>query len=163
MERRRKPFVPNLRKATIALDANALDRIDAQRSRLVDEFLALLEELEIETRRPCGVMKELSNPGTPQRVREDMDGIFTTPTSDNSDEARLRAQIRRVLRGNSNSNKHDADADHVFEAQKYGCRFFVTHDRRISDGRLAELVPSIRFLALSEIVDLMKKNEGRRS
>jgi hypothetical protein len=54
----------------------------------------------------------------------------TTPLNDNPDEAIRRGAIRSVFRGNASSDKHDPDADVLFETEKYGCNVLVSKDVR---------------------------------
>ena len=43
----------------------------------------------------------------------------------------VRSKLRDLMRGCAALGKHAADADHIFEALKYGGRYFVTHDKRL--------------------------------
>ena len=61
--------------------------------------------------------------------------IHTLPVSRTAGEKATLCQIRAILRGNAQPGKHDADAEHLFEASKYGGGYFITHDRRMLDKR----------------------------
>ena len=67
--------------------------------------------------------------------------------------ARLE-DLRKLLRGNAQSDKHDADAEHLFEASKYGGQFFITHDKRILSKSKAinALVGRIRIVTLEDFL-----------
>jgi hypothetical protein len=58
-----------------------------------------------------------------------------------------------------------ADADHLFEANKY-CEYFITHDRRILDraGKLRSfLSPALNVVTLDEFLAIYDDFEaGRR-
>lgn len=56
--------------------------------------------------------------------------IHTLPTGLTSEERRCYEQVIAVMRGNSPSTQHDADAAIVFDVKKYG-GYLVTEDRRI--------------------------------
>lgn len=67
--------------------------------------------------------------------------IFTLDVERNADEERELAMIKAILQGNALSGKHDADAEHLFEASKYGGGYFITHDARMLRQKRAELDP----------------------
>lgn len=139
----------------IFLDANALDRIDKQRSDLVDQFQRLAEELELNIVNPSGVQKEIDNMQTPRQTQMDMSGIYTIKVPLNHHEFSIREKLRQVMSGNAQSSKHYADADHLFEASKYG-RYFITHDRRIRMKQLeiVKLFPGLNIVELHEFVKI---------
>jgi len=64
------------------------------------------------------------------------------PVALNSDEERRHRIIEQELTGNARPGKHSADADHLFEAAKYG-GYFITHDERVLKraGRLRDVLP----------------------
>ena len=120
------------RIGNIHLDANALDRDGSTRDKLVNRLLELQEAEEIKITIPGSVRTETAHPHTPSRVNSVMSQqIFTLPVNRTQKEQAELDQIRLVLRGNALSGKHDADAEHLFEASKYGGRYFITHDRRM--------------------------------
>ncbi len=147
----RRPLDPRICPVTI--DANALNRDGSDRDRLVDRLLALSAAGTINLIVPKGVRQEILNPGTPAHVQEAaLPKIFTIGVSLNSDEQRRKRIITQELRGNAKPGKHEADADHLFEAAKY-CGYFITHDARILTrcGRLKEVVPpSVTVVTLED-------------
>lgn len=62
------------------------------------------------------------------------------------------------MRGNAASEKHQADADHLFEAEKYGGGYFITHDKRIlaKASAILEIAPLITISTLAEFIDTGK-------
>ena len=50
-------------------------------------------------------------------------------------EIKKKQEILRILTGNGNPEKMRNDAEHIFEAHKYGGRYFVTVDKRILKKR----------------------------
>ncbi len=112
-------------------------------TRLVDRLLALSAAGTINLIVPKRVRQEIVNPSTPAYVQEAaLPKIFTIGVSLNSDEHRRKRIIAQELQGNAKPGKHEADADHLFEAAKY-CGYFITHDDRILTraGRLGEVLP----------------------
>jgi len=125
----RRPLDP--RKCPVAIDANALDRDGSDHDALVDRLLGLASAGAINLIVPKGVRLEISNPNTPAHVQEAaLPKIFTIGVGLNSDEQRRKRIIESELQGNARPGKHAADADHLFEAAKYG-GYFITHDDRI--------------------------------
>lgn len=161
MTRRRKIKRPSLdpRFCQIMLDANSLDRIDATQSELVDRFHSCVDRLQLSVIKPQSVEREIGHPNTPKQVRKDMAGIYTISVGLTHDEVQKRAELRKLMIGNSTSNRHVSDADHLFEAAKYGGGYFVTHDRRyhLKSSKIVTLVPSIKIVSLLEIVDICNR------
>ena len=145
------------RRGNIHIDANALDPENNDRTN-VDRFLSLKEQGAISVVAPRGVRQEVLNPKTPAPVSQDVcSHIFTIQTADNSQEKARRKKIREILQGDAKLGKHDADADHVFEAQKYGGRYFITHDKRINKVKrdeLEELLYPFSIVTLDEFLSV---------
>jgi hypothetical protein len=82
--------------------------------------------------------KEIEHPNTPAEVKKEAtEFIYSRETSLIQQELERKAAIHRILTGNGNPKKYEADATHVFEAGKYG-GYFVTTDERIL-GKKAEI------------------------
>ena len=130
----------NPRKTNIALDANALDRVDCQRGALIDRFnaLAKLGTLTV-------VMPGVGNLRTPSDVQDAMlPRIFNLRPGLNESQQESRLRVAAILQGNAKQGKHAADASHLSEAVETGCAYFITHDNRILDKRrkLSGVLPS---------------------
>lgn len=124
------------RIGNVHLDANALDRDGSARDKFVDRLLELQEAEEISIAIPGSVRTETAHPNTPARVNSVMSQqIFSLSVNRTLGEQAQLNQLRLVLRGNALSGKHDADGEHLFEASKYGGRYFITHDRRLLNNR----------------------------
>ena len=140
----------------IHLDANAVDRDGSTHDALVDRFETLRDAGELNVVVPGSVRREVANPRTPANVRAAfMPGIYTLPVNRTGPELTTPAKIRALLRGKAQSGKHDADAEHLFEASKYGGGYFITHDRRILNKReeLAPLIgPALTILTLEDFL-----------
>jgi hypothetical protein len=144
------------RLGNIFLDANALDRDGSTRDKLVDRLEELQETEEISISIPGSVRTETNHPHTPASVSGAMSQqISTLPVTRTSGEQTELDQIRLVLRGNALSGKHNADGEHLFEASKYGGRYFITHDRRVLNNRhkLEKLLsPGLAIVTLEEFL-----------
>jgi hypothetical protein len=84
------------------------------------------------------VDRELSR--APSRIaRKRVYKIYTIPLNLTEEEREIKTEIRRLLFSDRQSLKTNEmnDVDNVFEAQKYGCRYFVTLDNKhiLSKGK----------------------------
>lgn len=76
-------------------------------------------------------LKEIEHPNTPKYVKTLAQArIFTIQTSLTEPEYKIKQAIWNVLTGNGKPENMKADAEHVFEAHKYGS-YFITTDERI--------------------------------
>ncbi len=161
MNSARRPLDP--RKSNVAIDANSLDRTNANRTIAVDRLLSLAKDRKIQLIVPKGVRREMQNPKTPANVKEaGLPQIFTLSVGLNSEEQRRRRIVETELQGNAIPGKHTADADHLCEAAKY-CAYFITHDARIIQkaGKLQNVLPpSLHVVTLSEFLEIYDEFEA---
>ena len=157
-----RPLDP--RKCPVAIDANALNRDGSAHDGLVYRLLALSSAGTIRLLVPKRVREEILDPRTPAHIQEAaLPQIFSYSVGLNSDEQRRHRIITQELQGNAKPGKHEADADHLFEAAKYG-GFFITHDARILTraGRLGEaLPPSLAVVTLADFLAIFDDWEAR--
>jgi hypothetical protein len=162
MNNARRPLDPRI--CPVAIDANALDRDGSAGDHLVDRLLGLSSAGAINLILPKCVREEIQNPRTPKDVQEaTLPLIFTIPVGLNPDEQRRKRIIERELQGNARPGKHMSDADHLFEAAKYG-GYFITHDRRIltKAGRLCEVLPpSLTVVTLPDFIAIFDDYAAR--
>jgi hypothetical protein len=155
-----RPLDPRI--CNVAIDANSLDRPDAARATEVDRLLALRNAERITLIVPKGVRLEFQDAATPDPVKEaGSSQLFTISVGLNSEELRLRCDIERELQGNAKPGKHKADADHLFEAAKYG-GYFITHDDRIlrRAGKLGHILPSsLTVVTLARFLEIFDAYE----
>ena len=148
------------------LDANALDRHTDEEVDLVDRFHKIANQLGINPTMSFGVEAEIQHPNTPFSVKADMGGIYTIETALNPNEISRKMRIRDLRTGNAKSDKHIADADHLFEADKYGGGYFITHENRILRKRREisrALENELRIVKLSEFVEFCEIIKNRSS
>lgn len=164
MNNTRRPLDPRI--CPVAIDANALDRDGSARDNLVDRLLGLSSVGTINLIVPKRVREEIQNPRTPAHVQEAaLTKLFTIPVGLNSDERRRKQIIEQELQGNARPGKHMADADHLFEAAKYG-GYFITHDQRILTraGRLGEVLPpSLTVVTLVDFLTIFDDYAARNA
>lgn len=93
------------------------------------------------------VAKEIDHPNTPVSVKNEARAlIFSIPVCLNSNEKVLKKRIHTLITGNGRPERYDQDANHIFEAQKYGSYFITT------DQRLLEKASDIRQLCTVTIL-----------
>lgn len=81
-------------------------------------------------------LKEIDHPNTPELVkREAINLIRTISTRLTRNEIYEKSEILRILAGNGDPAKMVDDANHIFEASKYGGGYFITTDKRILSNR----------------------------
>jgi hypothetical protein len=145
----------------IALDAMALDRDGSSRDAFVDRLLALEEAGDICFLEPGTVYQQTQHPKTPADVQEVMrTQIFTLPTGLTPAEQDRRRRVLAVMRGNSLTDQHDADAAILFEAGKYGCGYLITEDKQILRNQmtLEEILgPPLCIVTLTEFMAIYDK------
>jgi len=104
--------------------------------------------------------KEIDHPITPAWVKEEAKELIATlelPLT--QDELDVRRKILYVLTGNGNPANYEADAHHVFLAQRYGS-VFITTDRRILKKAVdLKRVCSVEILLPSTFLALLRINE----
>lgn len=157
----RSPLDP--RKCNVAIDANALNKNGSEKDGLVDRLLRLWADGTIMLILPKGVRIETLDPRTPARIQSAVsEMIFTNQVDLNPEEHQHIRLIELELQGNARSGKHRADAQHLFEADKY-CAYFITHDRRLLDKtrKLRRLLrPSLTVVTLSDFFEIFDQFEA---
>jgi hypothetical protein len=159
----RRPLDP--RRCNIAIDANTLNRDGSANDALVVRLLELTSAATINLVVPKGVRLEILDPRTPSHIQAAVAPmIFSYQVGLTPDEQNRRRLIEQELQGNARPGKHTADADHLFEATKYG-GYFITHDKRILDraGKLGALLPpSLTVVTLADFMEIFDDYETRR-
>ena len=145
------------RIGNIHLDANALEPPSPADKLLVPQFKKMKQDHGLSVVNPHGVQVEIDDPRTPTSTKRDMEGIYTIPTNLTPEEQKDRSNLQALLRGGAALGKHAADADHIFEAAKYGGRYFVTHDKRLLKRKkeIAEITgDGLMIVTLREFMDI---------
>ena len=105
--------------------------------------------------------KEIDHPNTPSWVkREAISLIYTIETSLTDSERKLKAQILKTLAGNGRSENVSQDAQHVFEAAKYGSYFVTTDERILKNKRTLCSLCNVDVVKPSELTGILKTYEN---
>ena len=149
------------------MDSCAFDPKYEPETSSSNEIFALSEAGNFLLHIAHSTQKEIDHPNTPDWVKRTAAGlIFSMPVQLTEPEVALLNDIRRILAGNGTVENILQDAQHVFEAQKYGY-YFVTTDKRIlaRAGDLGKrcsvsvLLPS-EFLSIAREFIAEKKREA---
>jgi len=108
---------------------------------------------------PYSVMQEISHRNTPPEVKERAaEFIFTIEVNLTGEEYVIFNQVHKILRGNSQAEKHRKDAFHLFEGYKYCGNYFITTDRRIlKKGDLIYKLINIMPVDPDSYIDILKQ------
>jgi hypothetical protein len=151
-ERPRKPQDP--RFAAIRVDNNFFqDGIGPVERDSADKLIRLSLAGELSICVPHSVKRELEHPSTPRKVY--LRSIQLPFTYDTGLGSRARQEVvRRILRGNASSDKHRADADHVYDAACWLAGYFVTCDERFhrKSAELASVLTDLWIVKPSELM-----------
>lgn len=142
------------------LDSCAFDPKYSPEQECALELHRLFSEKDLPLLIAHSTKKELEHPNTPRWVKAEAAArIYSTETTRTVGELSRLKQIHTILTGNGRPEKYWQDAEHVFEANKYGS-YFVTTDRRILDkpGNLSNIV-AVKILLPSEFLRLVEQHE----
>ena len=113
------------------IDSCAFDPKYEPETTAANRILELSDEGKLLLQVAHSNQKELEHPNTPLAVKQRAAGlVYTIDVNLTPGERAVLSDIRTILAGNGNVANIAKDAQHVFEAQKYG-HYFVTTDNRI--------------------------------
>lgn len=103
------------------------------------------------------VRKELEHPNTPEWVkREGLSRIYSIKVQLTRDEMALKREIHAILTGNGKPEKMKEDAEHIFEAQKYGSCFVTTDERLLKRAADINALCSVVILKPSKFLEYVR-------
>jgi len=144
-------------RTNIFIDSCAFDPKYSPEDKASQKIFGIYESGKILLTISHSTLKELQHPNVPNEVkREAQSKIYTINVQLVQEELQLKEKILDVLAGNGKRENMTQDADHIFEAQKYG-KFFVTTDKGILKKKveLNQLCGVIVILP-SEILSLIE-------
>jgi len=121
----------------------------------VPEIMRLFRRGEVGLVKPHSVMVELLHSNTPPEIkRQAAELSHTMAVNLTPGEQSMHARILRLIRGNARPGRHDRDAIHLFEAEKYGTGYFITKDVRLlkKAGEVESMLTSLRIVCPSEFM-----------
>ena len=115
------------RRTNIFIDSCAFDPKYAPEDIASERLFRLYEAGEINLIVSHSNMRELEHPNVPPAVKREANAkIYTIEVQLTMAELELKEQILALLAGKGRRDRMRQDAEHVFEAQKYG-NFFRDH------------------------------------
>jgi hypothetical protein len=148
------------RRANIFVDSCAFDPKYSPEDKASEVLFQLSQESKITLIIAHSNQKELDHPNTPGWVKKAAQSqIYTIKTNPTEKEQVIKDAILRLLAGDGKPANMRQDAEHVYEASKYGS-YFVTTDNRIlrREQALFDLC-SVRVLKPSEMLNIYQEHE----
>lgn len=106
--------------------------------------------------------KEIDHPNTPAWVKKEAaQKVFSVAVELTPQELALKRKLLALLAGNGKSEKMAQDAEHIFEAQKYGSYFVTTDQRLLDKATEVRVVCGVSVMLPSEFLKLAR--EGRNA
>lgn len=149
---------PDSSRSNIFIDSCAFDPNYEPETTAANHLKLLYESGKLNLLIAHSTAKELKHQNVPTDVRREAQGrVRSLEVSLTESEIKLKRKILETLTGNGKPENMQQDAEHIFEAQKYGS-YFVTVDkgilRKADDlkelcGGLIVLLPSA-FLSVLE-------------
>lgn len=149
------PFITNILIDSCAFDPKYGKEADASET--------ILENNDLNLMIAHSTQKEINHPNTPKKVKTMAnERIYTIQTNLTPGEQREKQQILAILTGAGKPENMRQDAEHIFEAYKYGS-YFVTTDSRILKKRekLRSVGIDCEIVLPSELLALVKKFETK--
>ena len=150
------PFYVN-----IIIDSCAFDPKYQPESICAEGIFKLYEQEEINLIVAHSTMKEIEHPNTPTKVKAAAPGmVYTLKTNLTAGEILIKKTILDLLTGNGNPKKMEQDANHIFEAHKYGGYFVTTDERIISKRNGLKDICNAQIVKPCELVAIIKEYEN---
>ena len=142
----------------IFIDSCALDPKYEPEHEAAVALFTLYEEGKILLEIAHSVQKELAHPNTPPWDKDEgRKMIYTIEVGLTEKEIEVKNTIRVILSGSGKTENILEDAEHIFEAQKYG-GYFVTTDKRLLNKRLEiNKLCSLIICKPSELLEILLK------
>ncbi|RUO29710.1 hypothetical protein CWE12_06990 [Aliidiomarina sedimenti] len=147
--------------ANIFIDSCAFDPKYEPETSASDEIFERYEKGEINLVVAHSTLKESEHPNTPTHVKAAAaKKLYTIETGLAQHERQKKQEIWDILTGNGKPEKMQQDAEHVFEAHKYG-GYFITTDNRILKlrGELHKIC-NAHIVKPGELLALIEEHEN---
>lgn len=157
---RRTPFgrsTPDPKRSNIFIDSCAFDPIHEPETSAANQLKSLSDGGKLILLIAHSNVKELEHPNVPFAVKQEAQGrVRSLKVSLTPKETALMEKILETLAGNGKPENMVQDAEHIFEAQKYGS-FFITVDKGIlRKAEALRVLCGITILLPSEFLVLLQ-------
>jgi len=141
------------------LDSCAFDPKYAPEDAAANEIFEIHSNAQLGIQIAHSNQKEIEHPNTPDWVKTEATGlIYTIETSLTQNEIAIRRNIHETLTGNGKPENFEADANHIFEAQKFGSYFITTDARILKFAQELQGICNINILLPTEFLKLVRSN-----
>jgi len=124
--------LPDPTRSNIFIDSCAFDPKHEPETAAANKIRALEDAGRLRLIIAHSTVKELEHPNVPQKIKQDaVARIRSLQVELTAGEDQQKRRILEILAGNGKPENMVQDADHVFEAQKYGGGYFLTVDKGI--------------------------------
>lgn len=149
------------RVVNIFLDSCAFDPKYSPEDQAAQNLFLLKEKGDLILQIAHSTQKEIEHRNTPGWVKQESSGlIYTIETSLTDSEGKVKAQILRTLAGNGKLENVSQDAQHVFEAAKYGSYFVTTDQRILQKRRELYSLCDVDIVKPSELLEIFRTYEN---
>ena len=153
-----RPIDPRI--TTIFIDSCAFDPKYSPEDQAALRLFELSEKGDLILNIAHSTQKEIEHPNTPGWVKREANKlIYTIETALIPDEQNRKVKILRILAGNGKPEKMVKDAEHVFEADKYGSYFVTTDERILKKEKELKGVVSVHILKPSELLEIIDSDK----
>jgi hypothetical protein len=148
------------RRIMVFFDSCAFDPKYAPEDSASNKLLVLIEKHGGHVLIAHSNQKELEHPNTPSWVKKiGLNRVSSCRVSLTPDEIDVKDQILKLLVGFGKRVNMEADATHIFEAQKYGATFFVTVDEHLlKRHREIKKLCGVNILKPSKVLEIYKNS-----
>ena len=117
----------------------------------------LYEQGELVLHIAHSTQKEIEHPNTPSWVKKEANTfIFTYKVQLIDEKIKRKKEILTILTGNGNPDQMQNDAEHIFEASKYGSYFVTTDARILKKQTELQKLCGVIILKPSEIMEIIR-------
>jgi hypothetical protein len=144
-------------RANAFIDSCAFDPDNASEDAAAAEIFRIHQTEDLSLIIAHSTQKEIDHPNTPEWVkREARSKVYSVQVKLTAPEERLKARLLSILTGNGQPENMRQDAEHIFEAQKYGAYFVTTDHRLLKKAREVARECNLQILLPSEFLAIVK-------
>jgi len=121
------------------------------------EIFQLREKGDLNILVAHSTQKEVEHPNTPEWVKKEAGNlVYTMEVGLNPNEGKMFRRIHEILTGDGKLENVVQDAQHIFEAQKYGSYFVTTDDRLLKKADDIRQACRVEIKLPSEFLEIVR-------
>ena len=142
------------------LDTCAFDPKYAPEEEAANEIFRLHRESGLGIMLAHSNQKEIEHPNTPKWVKSEAAGqIYTVEVQRTANEDAIKQRILEIITGTGRPVNMRHDAEHIYEAQKYGSYFVTTDSRLLNKARKLDGFCGVNVLLPSQFLEIVAQNK----